>query len=111
MIRAPAFLSGLGRAYIGVVLLFLYLPLIIMAAMSFNASPFYQLPFEGTTGWYAALAQNDGLIAATLNSLQIAVMTTIIATVLGTAASLALFRYDFFGKRVLQALLFPPIPG
>ena len=68
MIRAPAFLSGLGRAYIGVVLLFLYLPLIIMAAMSFNASPFYQLPFEGTTEWYAALAKNDGLIAATLAS-------------------------------------------
>ena len=109
MIRAPAFLSGLGRAYIGLVLLFLYLPLVIMAAMSFNASPFYQLPFEGTTEWYAALAQNDGLIAATLNSLKIAVMTTILATILGTAASLALFRYEFRGKRVLQALLFPPI--
>ena len=32
-----------------------------------------------------------------------------IATLLGTAASLAFFRYDFRGKRILQILLFPPI--
>ncbi|RFC62029.1 ABC transporter permease [Fulvimarina endophytica] len=107
--RSSSLLSGLGRVYIGLVLVFLYLPLVIMAAMSFNASPFYQLPFEGTTSWYAALASNEGLIASTLNSLQIAVLTTLIATTLGTAASLALFRSDFRGKRALQALLFPPI--
>jgi spermidine/putrescine transport system permease protein len=33
----------------------------------------------------------------------------VLATVLGTAASLAFFRYDFKGKRVMQLLLFPPI--
>lgn len=109
MIRLPSVLAGLGRAYIGLMLMFLYLPLVIMAAMSFNASPFYQLPFEGTGVWYVALFADEGLIRATLNSLQIAVMTTIIATVLGTAASLALFRSEFRGKRVLRALLFPPI--
>jgi spermidine/putrescine transport system permease protein len=36
-------------------------------------------------------------------------VVTVIATVLGTAASIALWRYDFPGKRVLQAMLFPPI--
>lgn len=102
-------LASLGRLYIGLLLLFLYLPLVIMAAMSFNASPFYQLPFEGTTRWYTALSNDAGLIRATMNSLKIAVLTTIIATVLGTAASLALFRNEFRGKRLLQALLFPPI--
>ena len=49
------------------------------------------------------------LLAATWNSLEIAVITTVISTVLGTAASLALFRYEFRGKKLLQALLFPPI--
>ena len=47
-----------------------------MALMSFNVSPFYQLPFEWTTEWYASLWQNDQLIAATWNSLEIAVITT-----------------------------------
>jgi spermidine/putrescine transport system permease protein len=109
MTRSSSFFSGLGRAYIGLVLAFLYLPLAIMAAMSFNTSPFYQLPFDWTTSWYEALSKNDGLLNSTVNSLQIAVLTTLIATPLGTAASLALFRNTFMGKRLLQALLFPPI--
>jgi len=102
-------LEWLGRLYIVLLLGFLYLPIIIMAAMSFNASPFYQLPFEWTTDWYASLWQNDQLIAATRNSIEIAVITTIVSTALGSMASLALYRYEFRGKKVLQALLFPPI--
>ncbi|MER9655713.1 ABC transporter permease [Mesorhizobium sp. M0152] len=102
-------LEWLGRLYILVLLAFLYLPIIIMALMSFNVSPFYQLPFEWTTEWYAALWQNDQLISATWNSLEIAIITTVICVVLGSAASLALYRYEFRGKKLLQALLFPPI--
>ncbi|WP_353646893.1 ABC transporter permease [Mesorhizobium sp. WSM2239] len=102
-------LNGLGRAYVGLLLVFLYLPILIMALMSYNVSPFYQLPFEWTTEWYRALWSNDQLIASTWNSVEIAVITTVISTVLGTAASLALYRYEFHGKRFLQALLFPPI--
>lgn len=102
-------LEWLGRLYIWLLLAFLYVPIIIMALMSFNVSPFYQLPFEWTTEWYASLWQNDQLISATWNSLEIAVITTIICVVLGSAASLALYRYEFRGKKFLQALLFPPI--
>ncbi|MET2825922.1 ABC transporter permease [Mesorhizobium shangrilense] len=102
-------LEWLGRLYIWLLLGFLYLPIIIMALMSFNVSPFYQLPFEWTTEWYTSLWQNDQLISATRNSIEIAVITTIICTVLGSAASLALYRYEFRGKKILQALLFPPI--
>ena len=102
-------LEWLGRLYIVLLLGFLYLPIIIMAAMSFNASPFYQLPFEWTTDWYSSLWQNDQLIAATWNSIEIAIITTLISTVLGSMASLALYRYEFRGKKLLQALLFPPI--
>lgn len=102
-------LEGLGRLHVGLLLAFLYLPIIIMALMSFNASPFYQLPLQWTTGWYVDLSRNAGLLDATWNSLLIAVVTALLATALGTAASLALFRYEFRGKKVLQALLFPPI--
>jgi spermidine/putrescine transport system permease protein len=102
-------LQGLGRIYLGLLLAFLYLPIFIMALMSFNASPFYQLPFEWTTQWYGALAGNAQLIDATWNSVEIAVITTLVSTVLGTMAALAFYRYAFPGKRLLQALLFPPI--
>ena len=102
-------LEALGRLYVGLLLGFLYLPIVIMAVMSFNASPFYQLPLEWTGEWYVALSKNTQLIRATWNSIEIAIITTIVSTVLGTAASLALYRYDFPGKKLLQALLFPPI--
>ncbi|MEZ5934949.1 MAG: ABC transporter permease [Alphaproteobacteria bacterium] len=99
----------LGRVYIALVLAFLYLPIVIMIAMSFNVSPFYQLPFEPTTAWYAALADNRPILAAAWNSLAIALVAMLLATVIGTAAALGLHRFDFAGKRLLQLLLLPPI--
>jgi spermidine/putrescine transport system permease protein len=102
-------LETLGRIFVGLLLAFLYLPIIIMGLMSFNASPFYMLPIEWSTTWYTQLAGNTQLVNAAVYSLKIAVITTIVASALGTAASLALFRYDFKGKQVLQALLLPPI--
>jgi len=98
-----------GRLYLGLILMFLYAPIMVMAAMSFNASEFYQLPFEFSTMWYVQLSDNDAILAAALRSIWIALIVTVVATVLGTAASVALWRYDFPGKRVLQVLLFPPI--
>ncbi|MEM8730374.1 MAG: ABC transporter permease [Pseudomonadota bacterium] len=102
-------LAVVGKVWLGAILFFLYAPIFVMALMSFNASPYYQLPFEFSTDWYHKLAGNSEIKAAAVRSVLIALTTTAMATVLGTAASLALFRYEFRGKRVLQVLLFPPI--
>jgi spermidine/putrescine transport system permease protein len=99
----------LGRLYLGLILLFLYAPILVMAAMSFNASEFYKLPFEFSTRWYQDLWGNTAILAAAGRSVAIAMIVTVIATALGTAASVALWRYEFPGKRILQTLLFPPI--
>lgn len=108
MARASASIYT-GRAYVGLVLFFLYAPILVMALMSFNASEFYAFPLNITLDWYRKLASNREIIAAAWRSVWIAIMVTVIATVLGTAAALALFRYSFPGKRFLQAMLFPPI--
>lgn len=99
----------MGRSYVGLVLFFLYAPILVMALMSFNASEFYVFPLSFTFDWYRKLSGNADIVASAWRSLWIALATTAIATVLGTAAALALFRYDFRGKRLLQALLFPAI--
>lgn len=99
----------MGRSYVGLVLFFLYAPILVMALMSFNASEFYAFPLSFTFDWYRKLSGNADIVASAWRSLWIALATTAIATVLGTAAALALFRYDFRGKRLLQALLFPAI--
>ena len=55
-----------GRIWLGAILVFLYAPILIMALMSFNASPFYQLPFEFSTRWYQALGANAEIREAAL---------------------------------------------
>jgi spermidine/putrescine transport system permease protein len=99
----------LGRAYVGLILFFLYAPILVMALMSFNESEFYQLPVQYSSVWYEKLWENDTILNSAWRSIWIALVVTVIATVLGTAASIALWRYEFPGKGVLQVLLFPPI--
>ena len=100
---------NIGRVYLGAILLFLYAPILVMALMSFNASEFYALPVHFSLDWYRKLARNEEILNAAWRSIWIAVVVTVLATTLGTAASMALFRYEFPGKTLLQALLFPPI--
>ncbi len=105
----PSVWKFAGKLYVGLVLFFLYVPILIMALMSFNASEFYAFPLSFTLDWYRRLSDNESILASAWLSLWIAMIVTAIATALGTAAALALFRYEFPGKRFLQALLFPPI--
>lgn len=97
------------KLYLGAVLVFLYLPIVVMIAMAFNHSALYELPFTFDLVWFKALAQNERLLQASWNSVWIACINTVIATVLGTLAAYAFARYDFRAKRLLQLLLFPPI--
>ena len=92
------FLARLGKLWLACILFFLYAPIVVMAVMSFNASQYYQLPFEFSLKWYEKLAGNAGIIDAATRSVGIALVTTVIATILGTAASVALFRFEFRGK-------------
>ena len=99
----------IGRVYVGLVLFFLYAPILVMALMSFNASEFYVLPISFSLDWYQKLAVNEDILQSAWRSVWIAVAVTVLATLLGTAAALALFRYEFPGKSFLQVMLFPPI--
>jgi len=98
-----------ARFYLGLVLVFLYLPVAVMMLMAFNRSPLYELPFAFDTVWFHALAGNERLLQAGANSVMLAIANTVVATALGTLAALGLQRYEFRGKTALQLLLFPPI--
>ncbi len=105
----PATTDRLGYGYLGLILAFLYLPILVMMAMAFNRSPLYELPFTFDLVWFKALSNNARLIDASLNSLWIAAVNAVIATVLGTLVAYAFARYEFPGKQVLRLLLLPPI--
>ncbi|HET6618889.1 MAG TPA: ABC transporter permease [Dongiaceae bacterium] len=101
----PALLT----AYLWLVLAFLYVPIVVMAVLGFNASPLYAMPFQFDLIWYRELTGNAKLIDAGINSVGIAIVNTIIATALGTMAALAFARYRFRGRTIMQLLLFPPV--
>jgi spermidine/putrescine transport system permease protein len=99
----------LARAYLGTVLIFLYLPIAVMMLMSFNASPLYEFPFDFDLLWFKALSKNEKLLTASFNSVVIAIINTIIATVIGTIGAIGLNRYEFRARPFLELLLLPPI--
>ena len=51
--------SALLTVHLWLVLVFLYLPIVVMVAMAFNRSPLYELPFTFDLVWFKALAGND----------------------------------------------------
>lgn len=102
-------MSRAVKLYLGLVLVFLYLPIVVMIVMAFNRSALYELPFTFDLVWFEALAGNERLMRASWNSVWIAFVNAIIATALGTLAAYAFARYEFRSKRLLQILLFPPI--
>ena len=59
--------------------------------------------------WYAALLENRTLLTAFQNSLIVAAVTTILATVLGTVGAWMLYRYRFPFQRTIGLLIFIPM--
>jgi spermidine/putrescine transport system permease protein len=85
---------------------FLYLPLAIVVVYSFNDSRLNAEWVGFTLDWYRKLAHNEEMIAAAGNSLLIAFAASLVSTVLGTMAGVAMHRYRM---RLLPILVLTPI--
>jgi spermidine/putrescine transport system permease protein len=84
---------GLGpglRLHLAAFYLFLYLPIAVLVALSFNRAGLPTAWTGFSTEWYAKLAGNAAVQRATLNSLIVAAGATLLATLLGTALALGL---------------------
>ncbi len=105
---------ALLRAFTALVLLFVYAPLALVVLNSFNTSRTFEWPPPGlTTKWWSAAVGSDGARNAIVVSLEVAVLATLVALVLGTMAALALQRFRFFGRDTVSLLIILPIalPG
>jgi len=89
--------------------LFLYTPIILVVIFSFNASSSTAQMTGTSLRWYGEMFNDNQLLLALWNSLFVAILSTIISTVLGTLAALAMARYQFVGKLGMDALLYLPI--
>lgn len=98
------------RAVLGLGLAFLYAPILVLAAYSFNASRLVTVWGGFSTRWYAALLSDGPLLAAAWVSLRVALLSGAVATVLGTLAALVLARHGRFRSRpLLTGLVFAPM--
>ena len=79
----------------------LYIPMIVLIAYSFNASPLVGVWGGFSTQWYAQLMHNRQILQAALLSLEVAVTSSSAAVVLGTLAAIALVRFGRFRGRLL----------
>ncbi|RAI42592.1 ABC transporter permease [Rhodoplanes roseus] len=94
--------------------LFLLVPLLTVAAASFSPTPVFDLPLDGASlRWYARIATLDGFWPALSLSLQIALLSTAIALVIGTLAAIAIVRGRLPGAEALATALVSPLmmPG
>ena len=78
------------RAYVILFFCFMYLPIAYMVVFSFNQSKGYALFTGFTLKWYTSLLHNESILHALWVSLYLALFSAVIATVLGTAASLGI---------------------
>lgn len=93
-------------SFMTLVYAFLYLPIIVLIVNSFNANKFGMKWGGFTTKWYETLVNNDSLMQAAWHSLNVAIFSATAATIIGSLTAVALFRYTFKGKGVVNGMLF-----
>lgn len=106
-----------GRILAGIVLVFLIAPVLIVIPLSFNAEPYFTFtdkmlaldPEGWSTRWYHDMIDNPQWMEAMGNSIRIALVSTIVATSLGTLAALALSRPDTPFRDIIMALVISPL--
>jgi spermidine/putrescine transport system permease protein len=104
-------LDGLLNIYAGLALLYLLVPIAVIIAFSFNEPRgrfnfiWQQFSFDAWTDPFGVQGIGDALV----NSLEIAALSTLIATALGTVTALALVRYEFRGRAPINFFIFIPL--
>jgi spermidine/putrescine transport system permease protein len=97
------------RLWMLLVGIFLYAPLVVLVVMSFNDSR-RTTKWQGfTLDWYRKLFEDAELVQSLANSLSIAALSTVISLALGTLAAIALWRFRFPGKPLVEGGFSLPI--
>lgn len=97
------------RLFSCLIMLFMYLPMVILIIFSFNQSRINAVWTGFTFDWYVSLVNNRFVLEALSNSLIVAFSTMAIATVFGTMAAYAFYKYKFRLRYVWNALIYLPM--
>lgn len=109
--KKAKFHKGLSVIFCTLVYVFLFLPISVIVVNSFNATtskPY--LSWKGFTfDWYMKLWDNTSLLSSFGNTMIIAVVSKILATIIGTLGAVGMYKYKFKGKGIINGLLYIPV--
>jgi putrescine transport system permease protein len=89
---------------------FLYLPMVILVIYSFNESKLVTVWAGFSTKWYGELLQNEAFLDAAVVTAKVAIMSSTLATVLGTMAAYVLVRGGrFMGRTLFSGMVYAPL--
>ncbi|MEW8972909.1 MAG: ABC transporter permease [Tissierellaceae bacterium] len=97
------------RLYTFLIFLFLYAPIIVLIAFSFNNSKSRGVWGGFTLKWYVELFKDVEILRALYNTILIAVLSSIISTIIGTFAALGIYNMRGFSKSVVLNLNYLPV--
>lgn len=96
--------------FFGLLVVFLYAPIVILIVFSFNDHTFVSFPWEGfTLRWYRQFLQNSSLLLSLRTSAFVAVVTAVVTVALAIPASIVLVRRRFFAKGLVSGVLLAPL--
>lgn len=102
------------RLFVGLGLAFIYVPLIVIGIYAFNSSRILKWPPPGlTTEWFSQAFESQSVHEAVLTTVEVGLVATALALILGSLAALAVGRFRFFGRETVSFLVLLPIalPG
>ena len=99
----------LKKAYWAVILAFLYMPIFVMIAFSFNQSKSRTVWTGFTLKWYVELFKNEAIINAFITTLFVAVIAATVATILGTIAAVGIDAMKAWEKSLVINISYMPV--
>ena len=94
-------MKKISKIYMGLVMFFLYAPILVLIAFSFNKSKSKSVFTGFTLDWYAKLFKNEIILSSLKNTIIIAVVASIAATILGTAAAIGINSMRKIPKKLI----------
>jgi putrescine transport system permease protein len=89
---------------------FLYIPIVLLVVFSFNESKLVTVWGGFSTKWYGQMLRNEGLLNAAWVTLRVAVVSSTLATVLGTISGMMLARFGRFpGRALFSGMVYAPL--
>jgi putative spermidine/putrescine transport system permease protein len=103
--------SKLLKAAIILVYVGLLAPIVVVVGVSFNPTSTYAIPLDGMSlRWYEAFFGSRAFVHALFKvSLPVALLSSLLATVIGTLAAIAIVRFRFVGRETLEAAFMLPL--